>query len=78
MALIKKFHDIGAGKLGRIRSEVDCTYATFELEGRRYLQLDTFGSSDRVFRGKLSQSIQLDRKGARFLKALIERTFPGI
>jgi len=78
MALIKKFDDLGAGNRGRVHGEVACTYATFEVEGRRYLQIDTYGSNERVIPGKVSQSIQLDKNGARLLKRLLEQTFPGI
>lgn len=78
MALVKKFDNLGAGNRGRVHGEVDCTYATFEVEGRRYLQLDTYGSSDRAFPGKISQSIQIDVQGARQLKRLLDRTFPGV
>lgn len=78
MALITKFDDLGTGDRGRVHGEVACTYATFEVEGRRYLQLDTYGSTDRVMPGKISQSIQLDQNGARLLKKLLEQTFPGV
>jgi hypothetical protein len=43
-----------------------------------YLQLDTYGSQQRVIPGKVSQTIQLDVQSARELKRLLERTFPGI
>jgi hypothetical protein len=47
-------------------------------DGKRYLQLDTFGSEDRSFPGKVSQSIQFDEDGARALKGLIDKTFPHL
>jgi len=78
MALVTKFDELGAGNRGRVHGEVVCTYATFEIEGRRYFQLDTYGSSDRAFPGKISQSFQVDREGARALKRLLDRSFPGI
>ena len=78
MALVTEFEELGAGNRGRVHGEVACTYATFEIEGRRYLQLDTYGSSDRAFPGKISQSIQVDREGARALKRVLDRSFPGI
>jgi hypothetical protein len=46
--------------------------------GDRYLQLDTFGSTERQIPGKTSQSIQLNERSAAQLKILIERAFPGI
>lgn len=78
MARITKFDELGAANRGRVHDEVACTYATFEIDGRRYLQLDTYGSSTRVVPGKVSQSIQFDQNGARLLKRLLDRTFPGI
>jgi hypothetical protein len=47
-------------------------------DGKRYLQLDTFGTDERAFPGKVSQSIQLDENVARLLKELIEITFPAL
>lgn len=76
MALVTKFDELGAGNRGRVHGEVTCTYATFEIEAQRYLQLDTYGSSDREFPGKISQSIQVNREGARRLKRLLDRAFP--
>jgi len=39
------------------------------------VQIDTFGSSDRKFEGKLSQTIQLDEKAARQLVAVLTKAF---
>lgn len=78
MARVTKFVELGVGRRGRVHDVVDCTYATFEIDGDRYLQLDTYGSGDRIFPGKISQSIQVDLTGARLLKRLLDRTFPGI
>lgn len=50
----------------------------FEAEGARYLQLDTFGSTDRQIPGKTSQSIHLNEHSAAQLKDLIEWAFPAI
>jgi len=47
-------------------------------DGKRYLQLDTYGRDTRKFVGDSSQSFQVDKAAARHLKRLLERTFPGI
>lgn len=78
MALIRHFRALGAADRGRVHGEVDCGYATFVHQGTRYLQLDTYGSGERLFPGKVSQSIQLDENGARRLKELLTRTFGDI
>jgi len=78
MALITTFEPIGAGARGRVHGEVECGWAIFDSGGRRYLQLDTYGSQTRAIAGKVSQTLQLDEEGARQLKKLIEQAFPGV
>jgi hypothetical protein len=56
-----------------------CEASTFDAPGnQRILQLDTFGTSDRDFPDKISQSIQLDEASAAKLKQLIEQAFPHL
>lgn len=43
-------------------SEVEATYSVVMESGERYLQLDTYGSSDRAFPGKKSQSLRMTRE----------------
>ena len=78
MALITTFEPIGAAARGRVHGEVECGWAIFESGGRRYLQLDTYGSQTRAIPGKVSQTLQLDEEGARQLKKLIAQAFPGV
>lgn len=47
-------------------------------QGTSYLQLDTFGTSDRDFPDKVSQSIQFDENSARQLMEFISETFPNL
>lgn len=42
------------------------TYSTFDSYGEHYVQIDTYGRSDREQPGKTSQSIQLDKEMASF------------
>lgn len=62
----------------RIHGPVVCGYQTVELDGRTVLQLETYGSRDRVVRDAPSQKIQVDREGAATLKRILEQSFPGI
>jgi hypothetical protein len=78
VALIKTFTPSGVSNKGRVHGEVECGYAIFESEGNRYLQLDTYGSADRVIPGKVSQTVQLDESAAKELLRLIRHAFPGI
>ena len=51
----------------------NCGYTVFTgPDGKRYLQLDTFGSRTRQIVGKVSQSIQFDAAAAAERKRLIE------
>lgn len=48
-----------------------CTFDVItETGGRKYLQLDTYGSSSREMRGKKSQSIRLSPEAIQQLKAI--------
>jgi hypothetical protein len=78
VALIASFEPIGAGTSGRVHGEVNCGWAIFESDGRRYLQLDTYGSRTRAMPGKVSQSIQLNEEGAGELVRLLAKAFPGV
>jgi hypothetical protein len=77
MALITRFEERPIGG-GGLHGAVLCGYRSFDLDGTVVLQLETYGSADRDIPGKVSQSIQLDENGARQLKGIIERSFPGI
>ena len=78
MALIRSFVPTGASNIGRIHGEVECGYAIFEAAGGRYLQLDTYGSSDRALPGKVSQTLQVDESSARELNRLLMLAFPTL
>ncbi len=56
-----------------IHAKVQTTYTSFEAEGKKYVQIDTYGRPGRDLPEKISQSIQLDSESASFLvKLLIE------
>jgi hypothetical protein len=62
-----------------VHQETACSATTFSGPGgRKYLQLDTFGSADRKLKGKVSQSIQFEREAAKQLRALIAEAFPDL
>ena len=48
-----------------IHKQTTATYTTFEEEGKKYFQIDTYGSEDRVMTEKISQSIQFDKSMAK-------------
>ena len=55
-----------------VHEKVYATYSTFNSCGKHYVQIDTYGRSDREHPGKISQSIQLDEKSARYLFDLLK------
>lgn len=58
-----------------VHDEVYSTYSVFEINGERYVQIDTYGRVDRENPEKLSQTIQLNRDTAKFLVDLLSREF---
>jgi hypothetical protein len=62
-----------------IQEPVQCTYSIYEAtDGRKYIQLVTYGTNERQVRGGASQTTQFDEAAARQLKAIIENTFPHL
>lgn len=47
----------------------------FYSHGARYVQIDTYGRSDREHPGKISQLIQLDEEAAKFIVDLLLSEF---
>lgn len=50
-------------------------YIVTNLNGDKYLQIDTYGSSDRKIPGKVSQSLQFSPKAIADLKLILEQNF---
>ncbi len=76
MALLK------ANKLKRedksrnsLHGEVFGKYTTFEIDGKKLFQIDTFGSIDRMIPEKCSQSLQLDEESAKYIVRLLISEF---
>lgn len=52
-------------------TEAECTFdVVTDVEGHKYLQLDTYGSPSRQIRGKKSQSMRLAPEAVQQLKAI--------
>lgn len=54
---------------------VVCNYMAREFDGKKVLQLNTYGSNDREKPGKLSQTLQLDEAGAISLLKILKSEF---
>lgn len=58
-----------------VHEKVYATYSSFDNMGEHYIQIDTYGKSDRDLPGKISQSFQLDSETARFVYELLKNEF---
>lgn len=58
-----------------VHEKVHTTYTTFEMDGEKYVQIDTYGRIERENPEKISQSFQLDRATAEFLVKLLSEEF---
>ena len=59
-----------------LHQPVDSAYYIFTTPlGERVLQIDTFGSTRREFKGKVSQSVQFDRESAVKLFKILKDEF---
>jgi hypothetical protein len=74
MALITSFEEKRMDR-NSIHDAIDATYASFERDGRRFMQIDSYGRAVREMPGKKSQSIELDEKSARELFKILEDIF---
>ena len=77
MAIVTRFFRVTKNRIGRPKS-AECGFCPVVIDGASYLLLETYGATDRVIPGKVSQSLHLDREHAAELKHLLERHFPGI
>ncbi len=58
-----------------VHEKVHTTYTVFEMDGKKYVQFDTYGRIDRENPEKISQSIQLDKETASFIVKLLVNEF---
>ena len=57
----------------KIHKETNTTYNVFKVNSKVYLQIDTYGSEGRKLKGKVSQSLQLDREVAIELISIMKK-----
>lgn len=70
MALVNKLVQQNLEKDSK-HSIVDCTYTVIQNNGENFLQIDTYGSSQRKIKGKKSQSIRFSKEAISQLKKII-------
>ena len=59
----------------KIQEKVKATYSVFVEDDQKFFQLDTYGRQERKRPEKISQTIQLSEKDAKFLIDLLKQTF---
>ena len=78
MAQVNNFEQV-VKERPQVHGVVRCGYFDFiASDGKRYLTLETYGSSERDMPDKISQSLQFDEGAAERLMQVIRRTFPNI
>ncbi len=77
MAIVTRLFPVAKDRVGRAKT-TECGFAAVELDGVRYLLVESYGAADRKIPGKVSQSLHLDRERAAELKRLLEQHVPGI
>ena len=74
MAVVKRFSvEEQNSRLGH--TECEGTIRAIEVDGEKFIQIDSYGSKDREFRNKLSQSLRLTEAAFHQLKKLGEEHF---
>ena len=76
MAIVRRLDEL-ALQIEAKHTETDGTYSVVkDRDGKKYLQIDTYGSSTRRIAGKKSQSIRFSREAIRQLRGIIMKHFP--
>ena len=76
MALVRQLEK-GDGSRDQVHMAVRCEYKVFRVEGATYLQINMFGSPNRLFRDIPSQTVQFGPEGLAELREILEReVFP--
>ena len=74
MAVVKNFTvDVQNSRIGH--SECSGVIRAVEVEGEKFIQIDTYGSKDREFQNKLSQSLRLTEAAFNQLISLGKKHF---
>lgn len=72
MAIVKSIEHQALERESK-HTEAACTFdVVTDSHGRKYLQLDTYGSASREMRGKKSQSIRLTPEAIQQLKVILK------
>ncbi|GAA0337628.1 hypothetical protein GCM10008967_29860 [Bacillus carboniphilus] len=70
MALINKMERISRNS--KVHAEVETSYNVVIKNGKKYVQLNTYGSRERKQKGEVSQTIQLSEEAINKLQEIIK------
>ena len=71
MAIVRKLEQLHFEQ-GSTHKEVEATFSiVVDKDGKRHLQIDTYGSKDRQYPGKKSQSIRFSPEALEQLKEIL-------
>lgn len=73
MALIRNLNKIARNS--RLQTEVESSYNTLISGGKKYIQINTYGSSERLHKGVVSQTLQMDEQTAKQLVEIIKSEY---
>jgi hypothetical protein len=59
----------------RVHDEVEADYNIVHKNGQKFLQINTYGSTERKVKGVTSQTMQFDEEAVRELKKILENEF---
>jgi hypothetical protein len=57
----------------KLHAPVEASFQVLKIDGKTFLQIDTYGSPDRKFAGRVSQSLQFGPEGLAALRAILAR-----
>jgi len=76
MAIVRRLEAL-RGLANARHTEAQCTYSIVSDEGgKRWLQIDTYGSAARQLRGKKSQSVRFAPEAITQLRRILDDEFP--
>jgi hypothetical protein len=58
-----------------VHKPVEATYSSFVEDGKKYFQIDTYGSQNRVSKGIANQKIQFTKETANYLIDVLNEEF---
>jgi hypothetical protein len=70
MALVNEMEKISRN--AKVHDEVEATYNVIQKAGKKYIQINTYGSKERKLKGDVSQTIQLSEELIKKLQEIIQ------